>query len=56
VARMWEVWNASKILILKPEGKTSRSERIIVEWFLGKLWTGFIWLRTVFNGRIFCIR
>jgi hypothetical protein len=52
VTRMGEM---RKILVEKPEGKRPlgrprRRWRIILEWIFGqkggKMWTGFIWLRT----------
>jgi hypothetical protein len=48
----------TNILVGNPEGKCHYKNlgidgKIISEWILGKcvkMWTGFIWLRTVTNG------
>jgi hypothetical protein len=57
---MGEMRNVYKILVGKPEG-TDHSEdlginveegTITLQWIPGKVWTGFIWLRTENRGRL----
>jgi hypothetical protein len=61
VARMGEMRNANNTFVGKSEGKrkledlsvdwTVILERIIEKW-IGKIWTGFIWLRTGISGGV----
>jgi hypothetical protein len=61
VARMVEVKNAFKILVGKSESKSQSKDldvdgRIILEWivkkYVGRVWTGFIWLKLGSNDRL----
>jgi hypothetical protein len=51
----------TKFLVRKPEeklslGRLDRDGRIILEWIIkkqvGRVWTGFIWLRIGTSGRL----
>jgi hypothetical protein len=57
---MGEIRNEYKILVGKPEGKTTSEDqgvdwRTILKWILGKwrwrVWIEFIWLRIGTSGR-----
>jgi len=52
---------AHRILVGKPERKRSFGRpwgrwRLIFEWVLEKLWSGFIWLRIGASGGLMCTR
>jgi hypothetical protein len=54
---MGKVRNAYKILVGKPEvkrplGNLDVDGKLLLQWTLGKVWTGFIWLRIRTNGRL----
>jgi hypothetical protein len=51
------VINANKILVRKPEGKPLEDPevdgsklKLILCKYVGKMWTGYIWLRTGISG------
>jgi hypothetical protein len=56
-----EMRNTCKILVAKPEGKRppgrpKRNGKILLKWIMrkygGKVWNGYIWLRTGTNGEL----